>query len=160
MGRKYSVPYSGTITNAGGDTDLLELLPAANKPCKLLGFILGQTSEVGDTAEESLRLSILRLPATITSGSGGSSVTPTPMSSADTASGATAECNNTTVATTSSSAVTVAELAWNVRSSPFDFWFPPDLAPKAINGEGLFVRLQTTVADDVSFCGTFFFEEE
>lgn len=161
MSRIYAIPYSGTLTNAGGDTDLLELLPADDKPVKLRGFSLGQTSEVADAAEEALRVSILRVPATVTSGSGGSTVTPVPMDSADAAAGVAAECNNTTVATTSSSAVTLAEYAWNIRNSPCEFWFPDaQYCPKAKQGEALVVRLQSTPADDISACLTFWVEEE
>ena len=161
MSRKYSIPYSGTVTNAGGDTDLIEVLPGDDKPIKLRGFIIGQTSEVADAAEEGVRISIIRLPATVTSGSGGSSVTPAPMDSADTAAGCTAEANNTTVATTSSTAVTLAEFAWNIRSSPLELWWPDDqFAFKVKQGEGLIIRLQTTVADDVSATWTAYIEEE
>lgn len=161
MGRIYAVPYQGTIANAGGDTDLLEILPATNKPCKLRGLSLAQTSEVGDAAEEGLRISIIRLPATVTSGSGGSSVTPVPMDSGDAAAGFTAEAGNTTVATTSSTAVIIEELGWNVRNSPYEHWYPDDrFCPKAKNGEALLVRMQTTPADDFSGCFTFWVEEE
>jgi hypothetical protein len=161
MGRIYSVSFSGTITNAGGDTDLLEIVPADDKPVKLRGFSLAQTSEVGDTAEEGLRVSIIRLPATLTSGSGGSAATPAPMDSADAAAGCTCEVNNTTVATTSSTAVVLAEYAWNIRISPMEIWFPdPAFAPKVKGAEGLVVRQQTTAADDYSGCFTFWLEEE
>lgn len=161
MSRIYTVSYQGTITNSGGDTDLLEVLPADDKPVKLRGFCLSQISEVGDTAEEGLRISIKRLPATVTSGSGGSSVTPAPMDSADVAAGAACECNNTTVATTSGTAVILAELGWNIRNSPMDFWFPdPQFAPKVKQGEGLVVRQETTAADDYTGEFTFWLEEE
>lgn len=161
MGRIYSISYQGTVTNAGGDSDLLELLPADDKPVKLRGLLLSQSSEVGDAAEEGLRISILRMTATVTSGSGGSAVTPAPMDSADAAAGAAAECNNTTVATTSGSTVTVAEIAWNIRNSPYEMWFPDErFAPKAKQGEALLVRMQTTPADDFSGCFTFWVEEE
>src|SRR5262245_46021967 len=161
MGRIYSVVFQGTVTNAGGDQDLLEVLPADDKPCKLRGFSLAQISETGDTAEEGLRITVVRMTATVTSGSGGSAPTPTPMDSADTAAGFAAEVNNTTVATTSGSTINVVELGWNVRNSPFDFWFPDErFAPKAKQGEALLVRLQTTVADDITGCFTFWVEEE
>lgn len=161
MSRIYTVSYQGTVTNAGGDTDLLELLPADDKPVKLVGMALSQISEVGDAAEEGLRISILRLPATVTSGTGGSAVTPAPMDSADAAAGVAAECNNTTVATTSSTAVTLAEIGWNIRNSPCEMWFPePNLRPKAKQGEALVVRQQTTAADDYSGMFTFWIEEE
>jgi len=161
MSRIYTVSFQGTVTAAGGDTDLLEILPADDKPVKLRGLLLSQSSEVGDAAEEGLRISIMRLPATVTSGSGGSSVTPAPMDSADSAAGAACECNNTTVATTSGTAVTLSELAWNERNSPYEMWFPDaNFCPKVKQGEGLVVRQQTTAADDYSGCFTFWIEEE
>lgn len=160
MSRIYAVPYSGTLTNAGGDADLLEVLPADDKPCRLRGWIIGQTSEVADAAEEAIRISVIRLPATVTSGSGGSAVTPVALDSADAAAGFAAECNNSTVATTSGSAATIMELGWNERSSPFDFWFPDErFCPIVKQGEGLVVRNQTTIADDLSIVMTFFIEE-
>lgn len=161
MGRIYSVSYQGTITNAGGDTDLLEILPADDKPVKLRGFVLGNISDVGDSASEGLRVSIIRLPATVTSGSGGSAVTPAPMDSANVAAGAACECNNTTVATTSSTAVTLAEYGWIIQNSPYEVWFPDaEFCPKVKQGEGLVVRQQTTAADDYTGNFTFWIEEE
>lgn len=160
MARMYRVPYSGTLTNAGGDSDLLEALPADDKPVRLKGMRLSQTSEVGDTGEEGLRISIIRMAATVTSGSGGSAVTPVPNDSADAAAGFAAECNNTTVATTSGAATTAEELGWNIRNSPFEIWWPDeDDRLKAKQGEGLIVRCQTTPADDISIQLTFFIEE-
>jgi hypothetical protein len=161
MGRIYYVTYNGTITNAGGDTDLLEITPADDKPVRLRGMIFSQSSEVGDAAEEGLRITVKRLPATFTSGSGGSSVTPIPCDSADVAAGAACECNNTTVATTSSTAVTLFDAAWNVRNSPFDYWFPSaEFSPKVKGAEGMVVRLETTAADDLTGSFTFCIEEE
>jgi hypothetical protein len=160
MGRMYLIPYTGTITNAGGDADLLEILPADDKPVMLRGMILSQISEVGDTAEEGLRISIIRMSATVTGGNG-TSVTPVPIDSADVAFGGTAECNGATVATTSGTATVLAELGWNIRNSPYDFWFPDErFAPKAKQGEGLFVRMQTTPADDFTGAFTFVVEEQ
>ncbi len=161
MGRIYTVVYQGTITNAGGNTDLLEILPADDKPVKLRGFSFAQTSEVGDTEEEGLRITVQRLPATVTSGTGGASATPAPMDSADAAAGASCEVNNTGVATTTGSAVILCEFGWNIRQSPYDFWFPDAAyAPKAKQGEALIVRQETTAADDYSGVFTFWIEEE
>lgn len=160
MGRIYTVSFAGTVTNAGGDADLLEILPADDKPVKLRGFVIGQTSEVADAAEEGVRISIIRLPATVTSGNG-TGTTPIPMDSANAAAGATCETNGATVATTSGSAVTLYEFGWNVRGSPFEWWAPDaEFAPKVKQGEGLVVRLQTTVADDISATFTAIIEEE
>jgi hypothetical protein len=160
MGRIYSVSFAATVTSAGTDTDLLELAPAAQKPVKLRGFSLGQTSEVADAAEEGVRISILRMAATVT-GSNGTSTTGIPMDSANVAAGFAAETNGTTVATTSGATVVLGEFAWNIRNSPYEVWFPDaEFAPKAKNAEFLFVRMQTTLTDDISAAMTFWIEEE
>lgn len=161
MGRIYTVVLAATVTAAGTDTDWLLVLPADDKPVKLRGMLISQTSEIGDSQEEGLRFSILRLPATVTNGSGGTTPTPSPMDSADVAAGFTAHVNDTTVATTSGTAVALAEFGWNERNSPYEMWFPDDrFAPKVKQGEALAVRQQTTLADDMSACATFWLEEE
>lgn len=161
MSRIYTVPYAGTLTNAGGNSDWLSIQPADDKPTRLLGMILGQISEVGDAAEEGVNINILRLPATFTVGSGGSAVTPAALDATDTvAYGGTARCNDTTVSTTSGSIVTLYELGWNIRMAPWDFWFPDvRFAPTARQGEGLVVRCATTLADDATGQLTFIIEE-
>ena len=58
MARIYFVPYTGTITNAGGNTDLFSIQPADDIPIRLRGFVLGNVSEVGDAAEEALRITV------------------------------------------------------------------------------------------------------
>lgn len=161
MGRVYTVPWTGTVTAAGGDTDLWEFLPAANKPIILRGFTLGETTEVGDAAEEGLRITIRHMAATVTSGSGGA--TPTisqlPIGSSK-AAGFTSEVNNTTVATTSGTSTIVEEMSWINRNSPFEKWYPEEkFCHGAINTEGLFIRMETTLADDMTFCGTAWVEE-
>lgn len=156
----FTIPFTATVTNSGGNADLWEVLPGDDLPVKIRGIRLGQTSEVGDTAEEGLRISIIRMRATITGGSGGSAGAPEDVARSNQAQGFTCETNNATVATTSGDTEIVEELSWNVRNSPFEIWYPdPDFAPKAIQGEGLFVRLQTTPADDFTFAGTLWVEE-
>ncbi len=154
MAGVYYVPYTGTLANASGDTDLFELTPGDDKPILLRGLLLGQTSEVADAAEEAIRITIYRLPATVTSGNG-TSVTPVAIDSAQSAAGFTAEANGGTVATTSGSAAIIAEFAWNLRSSPLELVWPnDDEAPKVRQTEALIVRCQTTVADDVTIAIT------
>lgn len=160
MSRKYTVPYSGTLTNAGGDCDLFELTPTDDKPIRLRGLVLAQTSEVADAAEEGLRISIIHLGATVTSGSGGSAVTPAPVDLADSVAGFAAEANNTTVATSSGTSTTMYEFAWNIRISPMEMWWPDEqLAPLCRQGAALVVRCQTTAADDISIAITAIVEE-
>lgn len=159
MPRIYTVPYTGTLTNAGGNADLFEFTPADDKPIRLLGLILGQTTELADAAEESLGLSVIRLPATVTSGNG-TAVTPVTVDSHAAAAGFAAEANGSTVATTSGSAAIVDESAWNIRISPTERWWPDErLAPMAYQGEALVVRCNSTPADDITIFITAYVEE-
>jgi hypothetical protein len=158
----YRVPYTGTLTTAGADTDLLSIQPADDKPCRIVGWMIGQTSEVGDNAEEGVRVTVRHMAATFTVGSGGSAVTPVAnrAGTADVAAaGCTTRCNDTTVATTSGANTIMEEMAWNIRSSPWERWIPEEHRPLAVQGEALVVRLETTLADDVTVALTFFVEE-
>lgn len=160
MGRIYRVPYTGTITNAGGNADLIALTPADDKPIKLVGWIIGQTSEVGDSAEENLELTLRHMTATVTV-TGGTSVTPVPnRPGTDAAAGFTATANSSTVATTSGTGTIMEELAWNERNTPWERWIPEEQRPRALQGEYLILRMDSTPADDFTFAGTFIVEEE
>lgn len=162
MSRMYRVPYTGTITNAGGDCDLLSIQPADDKPCRLVGWIIGQSSEVGDAAEENLRLTVRHMTATVTIGSGGSAPTPQPNRPGTldvAAAGFTARCNDTTVATTNGTSVIMEELGWNERNTPWERWIPEEMRPWAVQGEVLIVRMESTPADDFTGELTFFVEE-
>lgn len=157
--RIYTVAYQGTLTAAGGDADLFELTPADDKPIRLRGLILSQFSEIQEAQEESLRISIIRLPATVTSGNG-SAVTPQPLNSITTAAGFTAKANGSTVATTTGTAATLEEFAWNVRITPLERWWPdPAFAPSVRQDSVLVVRCQSTPADDISIAITAYVEE-
>lgn len=160
MGDLYTVPFTATVTNAGGNSDLWEILPADDLPCRILGMRLGQISEVGDTAEEGLTLRIIRMRATVTSGSGGSAGAPEHVSKANQAPSFASETNNTTVATTSGDTETIEYIGWNIRNSPYEIWYPEErLQPRALQGEALLVRMDTTPADDFTFVGTLWVEE-
>lgn len=162
MGKRiYSVAWSGTVTNSGGNADLWEVLPADDHPVALRGFRLGQTSEVGDAQEESLRIRVIRMTATVTSGSGGSAATGLQVDLAGSSASFGAKVNNATVATTSGVTETLEELGWNERATPLEVWYPdPDFAVKAIQGQALIIRMDQTPADDLTFAGTAWFEEQ
>lgn len=161
MGRIYTIPWTGTVTNAGGDTDLWEVTPADDYSVKIRGIRLGQISEVGDAAEEGLRVTIKRLLVTVTSGSGGSAGAPEEVGRSGGAPNFASETNNTTVATSSGTTEIVEELGWNNRASPLEVWYPDsEFAPGARQTEALVVRLETTPADDFTFVGTLWVEEE
>jgi hypothetical protein len=93
---------------------------------------------------------------------GGSSVTPVanrPGTTDVAAAGFTATCNATTVTTTSGTSTIMEELAWNIRSSPWERWISEELRPIAIQGEGILVRMESTPADDITGELTFIVEE-
>jgi hypothetical protein len=161
-GAMYPITYNGTITAAGGDTDLLSVQPSDDRPCLLRGFLLSQISEVGDAAEEGLRITARRFTATVTVGSGGSAITAIPPANdeADRAWGFTARCNDTTVATTTGNNRVYLDVGWNERNSPYDFFWPDDdFCIKAKQTELALVRQETTAADDYTGCFTFWVEE-
>jgi hypothetical protein len=160
MGRVYRVPFTGTITNSGGNADLIALTPADDKPIRLIGWMLGQTSEVGDAAEENLELTLRHMTATVTV-TGGTGVTPIAnRPGTDTAAGFTATANSSTVATTSGTSTIMEEMGWNERATPWERWIPEEMRPRAAQGEYLILRMDSTPADDFTFAGTFFVEEE
>lgn len=157
MGRMYTVSFDGaTVTNSGGDADLVELTPADDKPLTICGWTIDVSSEVGDAAEEILRYKIIRGHAT--SGNG-TAVTPRPLNRSDAAAGFSAEYNGATIA----SAGTPVDLycgAFNVRAGERIF-LPEGFRPTISQADALLVfRLMSTVADDVTMSMTVFIEED
>ena len=161
MSRMYRVPFTGTVTAVGTDTDLIALTPADDKPIRLVGWFIGQSSEVGDAQEENLRITLRHMTGTVTV-TGGTSVTPVanrPGTADVAAAGFTATANSTTVATTTGTSTIMEELGWNLRSSPWERWIPEELRPMAIQTEYILVRMESTLADDITAEVTFFVEE-
>lgn len=162
MGRKYRVPFvATTVTAAGGNTDLWEFIPTDDKPIHLIGFTLGQTSEVGDAVEEGIDITIIYLGATVTGGNG-TTVVPVAIDlGGNVAAGFAAEINATTVATTNGTATIMDAMAWNNRNTPYERWFSdPEWAPLCRQGSALVIRMNTTLADDMTFVGCAYIEED
>jgi hypothetical protein len=158
MGRIYTAEFNGqTITNAGGARDLFELTPGDDKPIRIAGFSLSQTSDLGDAEEEVLRLRIRR--GNTTSGNGTSITNINPMNPSDAAAGFTAEHNGTTQATAGTER-TLWRGGWNIRMGETIF-FPEDMRPGAGQGQGtLILSIEAAPADDLTGCdGTIFVEE-
>jgi hypothetical protein len=76
MGRIYEIPIVPTASPAAA-FDAWEVLAASGKPFRLHEVVIGQSSDYGDAAAEGLSIQIKRATGSYTSGSGGSSVTPT-----------------------------------------------------------------------------------
>lgn len=153
MGRAYAVPFVNVSVSAA--QDLFYLKPAADKVCIVEAVYLsnvGVAADAGDAQEELLRVEGIRLPATVTVGSGGTSPTPGPLAVNDTAAGFTARVNDTTVATTSGTAVTLHADGWNVRV-PYVWMPPPEHRIIVANAQAFVFRLNSAPTDAVSCSG-------
>jgi len=152
-GRIYSIAFSAVAVSAA--QDLFELTPAANRPIEIVGIELGQTSDSGDAQDEQLQLTIVR--GHTTSGSGGSTPTPAPLSPLDTAAGFSAEANNTTIASAGTGVVLHAG-AWNVRAG-YTQWWPEEARPTATAANTTLVVRQSAPADAITCSGTLYVRE-
>lgn len=154
MGRLYTVQFENVAVTAA--QDFFEISPADDKPVIIHAIHLSQHSDTGDTAEEMLRLSIIR--GHTTSGSGGSAPTPAPLDPNDAAAGFAAEVNNTTIASTGTT-VTLHSESFNIRSG-WVYMPTPECRPKASQGNTtIVVRLNAAPADSLSMSGTIYVEE-
>lgn len=156
IGRVYTVQFDNVSVSA--IQDLFELIPADDKPIEIVGLFISQTgnSDVGDAAEECLPLQIIR--GFTTSGSGGTTPTPVPVKRSDSASGFTAEANNTTVATTGTTA-TVHSDNFNVRVG-YQNWWPENTEPDCSQADSrIVVRLTRAPADAITLSATVYVRE-
>ncbi len=159
MGRMYTVEFSAaSLLAADTDIDWFELTPATNKPLKLWGLFMNQTSDLGDANEESLTWQVIR--GHTTSGSGGTSPTVRALDRSGATAGFTAEAVNDVVATVG----TVHNLhtgGWNIRMEK-EFWWLPELRPTVSAADTtIVIRQLDTVNDDLTgVSGTLYVEEE
>jgi len=144
-----------TIAAASGDYDLFEIVPADDKPIEIMGMTLGNKSEIGDAQDEMLAISIVRGNTT---SSNGTSTTPQPLDPVDGAASFTAETIGSTPATAGTSVTLVAD-TFNVRAG-VPYIFPEAMRPKVSQANtGMYVRLTTAVADDLTLSGTLWVRE-
>jgi hypothetical protein len=127
-GRDYSASVQAVAMTVA--QDLWEIVPADDKPLKIIGHVLANSTDFGDAQEEGFRLAIRR--GDTVSGSGGSAPTVRAMDPHDAAAGFTVEANNTTKANTSG--VVIDASGWNIRITPQNFWWPDNFAPGADQG--------------------------
>lgn len=146
MGRIYRIPFAGAVT---AQVDIFEIVAASTKVVELLEFMLSQSTELGDAAEEQL-LMHLKTGMT-TSGSGGSSATPIPSNLGHSAFAGTAEVLNTTKSS-AGTIVTHESFSWNVRV-PFPRIYTPDTTIKLAPSARMALELATTPADSISLAG-------
>ncbi len=160
--RVYSCEFENqTITAADTDVDIFEIVPAANKPVRLLALYLANVgADVGDIEEEMLRLQVIR--GHTTGGSGGVVTTPRPIGSGiEVVAGFTCDTMNDVIKTGG----TVHNLfsdGWNIRVPYQMIWpsMPEDMRPGASAVDtSILLRMLTTVGDTINVSGTLFVGE-
>jgi hypothetical protein len=147
----YTVTFTEvTVTSAGGNTDLFEIVPADDRPLELVAVFLGQKSEAGDAADEMLTITVI---TDLTVSSNGTATTPRPLDPRDGAAGFTAEINGPTEANTGTAITMVAD-SFNVRGG-LQWIFPEAMRPKVDQADtAMYVRLHSAAADDITMSGT------
>lgn len=154
MGRLYSASVAAVSVSAA--QDFFEITPATDKPCLIHEVRLGQYSDFADAEAELISVQIIR--GYTTSGSGGTTPTPRALDQVDAAAGATVEANNTTVATTGTAHILVAD-TFNVAAG-WLFLPTPEMRPRASAASGgrIVVRI-TAPTDALTMNGSLIFEE-
>jgi len=154
MSGVYSAQFTGVAITAA--QDLFELVAGSGKPIVVLGFEIGQTTDVGDAAEEILSLNFNS--GQTTSGSGGSSVTPAATDTGNTvAASATCEANNTTKAS-AGTILTHWSGTWNIRV-PQEKVFTQEQQIIIAASRRCTLELVGAPADSITVNGTIWFQE-
>lgn len=150
-GRIYTVSFKAVTLAAV--QDLFGIYAGASMAAEIHSVKLGQFT--GSTIG-SAQIRLRKLPATVTSGSGGASVTPASLRTTDAAATVTARVNDTTQATTSGTAADMAD-GWDL---PFGYlWMPPEADRPIIKpSEAFIVSLDTALSSFVA-SGTLVFRE-
>lgn len=154
--RVYAI--SSNAATVTGSQDLCEIAPASNKTVKVYGWtygMVGGTADAGDAQEELLSVSA-GANATAT-GSGGTTITSSPVNQSDATPAFTAKANNTTKAAGSFTR-TFYDSAWNNRVNG-DFFFTPETQPIIANPQVFLLRLNTAPADSALISMTVWAEE-
>jgi hypothetical protein len=147
VARWYTVEFHNhTLTQAA--QEFFYLAPAANKPITI-GWAnitsVGLQADTGDAKEDEWRIELIYLPATVTASAGGAAFTPTSLNlgstaSNDTAAAFTARVNDTTVATTSGTAINLHSDGMTNRIG-FTYMPPPELRYVIGNAAAVVLRL-------------------
>ena len=139
-GRIYTVRVAPTAVSAA--LDFLEIVPATDKPVIVHKVVI---TPMDSETNQQVQVSVRTLPATLTSGSGGSSPTTGPLNSHSAAAAFTAEAFNTTRASTSGTAVYHCNEAF---PSQGGFEYLPDVAerPVVFAGQAFVVGIEETMS--------------
>jgi hypothetical protein len=157
MGRLHIAEFGDVAITAA--QDFFEIGAASTGIIRIHEVAVFQTTDVGDAAEEILELEFVRGDGTVTSGTGGSTVTPQPIDNGDTAPAATVEANNTTRMVVGTGVLDAyGKIGWNVRI-PFEKVWTPETRPIITPSDRWTFSLNDAPADSITCSGTVVFEE-
>jgi hypothetical protein len=145
--RIYAVPFKNVSIAAV--QDVIGIYAGSAKALEIHEIRLGQTTV---TTAAQLRVTLRRLPATVTSGSAGSAATPVPQNKNDTAATFTARVNDTTQAVTSGTAVDYTPDVWNLVNG-YDMLYAPEDRPVINPNEAFVVSLDQTPGQSMNCSG-------
>lgn len=153
LARTYTVTFAASAQTAA--IDWFELITGSNCAIMLLGLWIGQTTELGDAAEEQVDYYIKRGSGSYTSGSGGNTgVARSAARPGDAAATFTAETLNTTrIAVGSGTLLTLHNATFNIRQ-PLELIWTPETAFTAGPSQALAIGLTSAPADSVTWVGT------
>ena len=152
MGRVYYAQFNNVAVTAA--QDLFEILPAGEKPVKLLSCIV---SVYDSETNEQFTCTVQRRISTPTSGSGGSAPTIYRVNTHDAAASALVEANNTARASGGTQQILHAE-GWPSQGG-WGFTPLPGTEPIAVSGELLAIGLENNPSASVAMNGSIVFEE-
>lgn len=150
--RVYTMEFSAVAVTAV--QDLLAVYCGASKAIKVHEVVLGQATA---TVIGNLGITLTRLNATVTSGSGGAAGTIVPINPGDAAATVTGRTNDTTQATATTTNVIRGDVV-NVLNG-YQYLPPPDDRPVVEPSGAFVVSLNTAPASSETFSGTITFEE-
>lgn len=158
MGRMYTAIFKGVAVTA--QQDFFEIQCPTDSVTIIHNWTLSQNTEFGDAQEEQLLVTLNRGVGTVTTGSGGTTVTPQPVEDGDVAYGGTVKANNTTKMAVGTGTLEELDVDnWNERQS-FPRIYAPEDRPVISPGNRWTLELETTPADSVTISGKVTFEEK
>ena len=155
MPNMYTASFSAQAVTAA--VDFFELIVPSTKVAVVHEVVIGQSSDVGDAAEEILSLLFKRGVSSTTGTGGTQAATPVKLETGGASAGCTFDYLNTTKMT-SGTITTLRADTWNVRG-PYQ-WIPtPETRPVLSPSERFTVELVSAPADSLTVSATLVFEE-
>ncbi|MEO8926359.1 MAG: hypothetical protein ABI306_04270 [Caulobacteraceae bacterium] len=152
-GRMYSIAFAEVAVSAA--QDLIAVTATAGMAFRIHRIELGQR---GLAAWEAKPVKLIRLPATVTAGSGGTAAAAQRLNNGDAAPTLTARANDTTPASTSGTASVLVARDWELLNGLL-IVFTPDERPVIAPGQSVSLNLPVAPSAAMTASGTMVVEE-